>query len=396
MSVWTNRSVTLDYSRRTRTTAWGAEREGAIRNLDWPLMLAVISLAVIGSVLVWSATKQHQLNAHADPQFYLKRHIINLVIGLVLGAGTALIGYSALRAYAPIVYGASLVGLVAVLAIGHTINGAHSWIVLPAGFQIQPSEFAKVAIIVLIAMLLGEKRDGEDEPRTGDIMLVLGVVAVPILLIMKQPDLGTIMVILLILLGMFAVSGVPTKWVLGLAVGGILVSLLGLKLGLLHHYQVERFTAYVNPTQHAQTTSYNQHNATVAIGSGGWLGKGLFHGTQTTGQFVPEQQTDFIFTVAGEELGLAGAGAIVLLVGIVLWRGLRIANRASDSFGRLVATGVVCWFAFQSFENIGMTMGIMPVTGLPLPFVSYGGSSMFANMIAVGLLQNVHLKSAAR
>jgi rod shape determining protein RodA len=397
MSTWVSRSTTLDYPARSRSRSWAREHEGAVRNLDWPLMLAVISLSVLGAVLVWSATKQHEIDAHGDPQFYLKRHVINLVIGLVLGGGTALIGYSAIRAYAPIVYGASVLGLLAVLSpLGSTINGAHSWIVLPAGFQVQPSEFAKIAIVVLIAMLLGEKRDGEDEPRGTDVLLVLGVAAVPILLIMKQPDLGTIMVILLILLGMFAVSGVPTRWVLGLAAGGVLVALLGLQLGLLHHYQVARFSAFVNPAHNVQSTSYNQHQATVAIGSGGWLGKGLFHGSQTTGQFVPEQQTDFIFSVAGEELGLAGAGTIVFLVGIVLWRGLRIANRASDSFGRLVATGIVCWFAFQSFENIGMTMGIMPVTGLPLPFVSYGGSSMFANMIAIGLLQNVHLKSAKR
>jgi rod shape determining protein RodA len=200
------------------------------------------------------------------------------------------------------------------------------------------------------------------------------------------------MVVVFVVLGMLAVSGAPTRWVLGLLVAGVVIALAAIQFGLLNQYQVARFKSYTNPADLTQTTSYNQHNATVAIGSGGLLGKGLFHGTQTTGQFVPEQHTDFIFSVAGEELGLAGAGTIVLLVGVVLWRGLRIANRASDLFGRLVATGVVCWFAFQAFENIGMTMGIMPVTGLPLPFVSYGGSAMFANMIAIGLLQSVHLK----
>jgi rod shape determining protein RodA len=257
---------------------------------------------------------------------------------------------------------------------------------------VQPSEFAKVALVVGMAMLLGEKRDGEDSPRGGDVVLVLMFVAIPILLIMLQPDLGTVLVIVFLVLGVLAVSGAPTRWVAGLVVAGAVLVFAGIHFGLLHEYQVARFTSIIHPDQLTQSTTYNQHNATLAIGSGGWLGKGLFHGTQTTGQFVPEQQTDFIFSVAGEELGLAGAGTIVLLVGIVLWRGLRIAVRAGDLFGRLVATGVVCWFAFQAFENIGMTMGIMPVTGLPLPFVSYGGSSMFANMIAIGLLQNVHLK----
>jgi rod shape determining protein RodA len=372
---------------------WVAERESLPRRLDWPLLLAVLCLSTIGAVLVWSATKQAQIDKGADPSFFLKRHIINLVIGVLLGAITAAVDYRALRAYAPIVYVASVFGLLVVLTpFGSTINGAHSWIVLPAGFQVQPSEFAKVAIVVGVAMLLGEKRDGEDSPRSGDVVLVLMFVALPILLVMLQPDLGTVMVIVFIVLGMLAVSGAPTRWVAGLVAVGGLLAFIGIHFGLLHHYQVARFTAFVTPDAHTQSTSYNQHNATLAIGSGGWLGKGLFHGTQTTGQFVPEQQTDFIFSVAGEELGLAGAGTIVLLVGIVLWRGLRIAYRAGDLFGRLVATGVVCWFAFQAFENIGMTMGIMPVTGLPLPFVSYGGSSMFANLIAIGLLQNVHLK----
>ncbi|MFL6239229.1 MAG: rod shape-determining protein RodA [Actinomycetes bacterium] len=373
--------------------AWVAERESLPRRLDWPLLLAVLCLSLIGAALVWSATKQAQIDKGADPQFFLKRHVINLVIGLLLGALTAAVDYRALRAYAPIVYAASMFGLLLVLTpFGSTINGAHSWIVLPAGFQVQPSEFAKVALVVGMAMLLGEKRDGEDTPRSGDVVLVLMFVAIPILLIMLQPDLGTVMVIVFVVLGVLAVSGAPTRWVFGLVIVGGLLAFSGIHFGLLHQYQVARFTSFVSPDTHAQSTSYNQHNATLAIGSGGWLGKGLFHGTQTTGQFVPEQQTDFIYSVAGEELGLAGAGTIVLLVGIVLWRGLRIAYRASDLFGRLVATGVVCWFAFQAFENIGMTMGIMPVTGLPLPFVSYGGSSMFANMIAIGLLQNVHLK----
>jgi rod shape determining protein RodA len=304
-----------------------------------------------------------------------------------------LVSYNALRAYAPVVYGASILGLIVVLSpVGDTINGAHSWIRLPLGFQIQPSEFAKVAIIVLMAMLLGEKRDAEDVPRDTDVLLVLGLVALPVLLIMLQPDLGTVMVVGFIVLGVLALSGAATRWMLGLLTAVVIVASAATYFGLLSHYQVARFKSYTNPADLTQTTSWNQHNATVAIGSGGWFGKGLFHGSQTTGQFVPEQHTDFIFSVAGEELGLAGAGTIVLLVGVVLWRGLRIANRASDTFGRLVAAGVVCWFAFQAFENIGMTMGIMPVTGLPLPFVSYGGSAMFANMIAIGLLQNVHLK----
>jgi rod shape determining protein RodA len=298
-----------------------------------------------------------------------------------------------LRAYAPLVYIASVVGLLAVLSpLGSTINGAHSWIVLPAGFSVQPSEFAKVALVVGVAMLLSERRDGEASPLLSDLGLALGFAAIPLLLIMLQPDLGTAMVIAFIILGMLAVAGVPTKWILGMVGGAGVLGLIAIKVGVLSTYQVNRFAAFANPSLDPRGVGYNTGQARIAIGQGGLSGQGLFKGTQTNGKFVPEQQTDFIFTVAGEELGLIGAGMIIVLLGVVLWRTIRIARRAEDLFGVLVATGIACWFTFQAFENIGMTLGITPVTGLPLPFVSYGGSAMFANMMAIGLLQNVHLK----
>ena len=376
---------------RRPVSARALDRESPLRRLDWVMLIAALALSVLGSLLVWSATRTHQQQLGADPAFYFKRHLMNLVIGLVLGGATMLFDYRSLRAYAPFVYVGSVFGLIAVLFVGVTINGSHSWIRLPAGFQIQPSEFAKVAIIVGGAMLLGEKRDGEDEPRFGDIVQMLMLVALPVGLIMLQPDLGTVMVVVFLLFGMLAVSNAPGRWLVGLLLAGVIGAALVIKVGLLQQYQINRFKAFANPTADTQKIAYNQNQAKITIGAGGVFGKGLFHGTQTEGQFVPEQQTDFVFTVAGEELGLVGAGGIIILFGAVLFRGLRIATRAEDSFGRLVATGVVCWFAFQGFENIGMTLGIMPVTGLPLPFVSYGGSSMFANWIAIGLLQNVHL-----
>jgi rod shape determining protein RodA len=370
------------------------DRESPLRNLDWWLLLAVAALIGVGALLVWSATKQRMVNAGLDPQAFLKKHVINAVIGLVLGSAAALVDYRSLRAYAPIVYGLSCLGLVVVLSpLGATINGAHSWIVLPAGFQVQPSEFAKVALVVGMAMLLGEKRDGESEPRDGDVVLVLALAAVPMGLIMLQPDLGTMLVMTAIILGVLAVANAPARWIGGLLVAGVTVCFAAVQLGVLEEYQLDRFRAFADPSADPRGAGYNVNQAVTAIGAGGLLGKGLFNGTQTNGRFIPEQQTDFVFTVAGEELGLLGAGGIVLLLGLVLWRGLRIARLTSDPFGRLVAGGVVAWFAFQSFVNIGMTLGIMPVTGLPLPFVSYGGSAMFANLMAVGLLQNVHMRS---
>ncbi len=369
-------------------------RHSPLRRLDWVLALAVAALVGLGSLLVWSATRQRMLDADLDPQAFLKRHLINAVIGLTLASVATLVDYRSLQAYVPVVYLLSLGGLVAVLTpLGSTINGAHSWIVLGGGFQVQPAELAKVALVVGMAMLLADVRDGERGPRDGDVVLALLLAAVPMALIMLQPDLGTVLVLVFIVLGVLAVAAAPPRWICGLLLAGVVVAAGAVQLGVLDEYQVNRFAAFANPELDPRGVGYNTNQARIAIGSGGVLGKGLFEGTQTSGRFIPEQQTDFVFTVAGEELGLVGAGAIIALLGLVLWRGLRIASRAQDAFGRLVAAGVVSWFAFQSFVNIGMTLGIMPVTGLPLPFVSYGGSAMFANLVAVGLLQNVHLSS---
>jgi rod shape determining protein RodA len=372
------------------------DRESPLRRLDWILILAIGALCTMGALLVWGATKPNQVAHELDPNAFLKRDILNIGIGLSLAALAALVDYRTIRAYAPVVYVASLAGLIAVLVphVGTTINGSHSWIPLAAGFEVQPSEFAKIAIIVLMAMLLGEQRDSTEEGPDGrDVWLTLAMCAVPVLLILVQPDVGTIMVLGFVIFGVVSMSGVSSRWVVGMLLVAVIGAVVITHLHLLKQYQLDRLTSFTDPTKDTQGIGFNTHQARIAIGSGGWFGEGLFHGTQTNGHFVPEQQTDFVFTVAGEELGLVGAGLIVLLVGVVLWRGLAIAARAGDAFGTLVAVGIVCWFGFQAFENIGMTVGIMPVTGLPLPFVSYGGSAMFANMLGVGLLQNVYMRS---
>jgi rod shape determining protein RodA len=365
------------------------DRQSPLRRLDWLLVFSALALSVIGSTLVWSATRVD----YGDS--FLKKHVLNLALGICLGSVAALVDYRMLRAYAPIVYVASCIGLLLVLmpGVGDVHNGSKSWIDLPGGFSIQPSEFAKVALVVGMAMILGEKRDGEENPRDIDVLLVLAVAAVPMAMIFLQPDFGTLMVFVFTILGVLAVSGAPTRWVAGLILAGILAGWGVLHFHRLEPYQEKRFTAFANPDADPRGIGYNTNQSRIAIGSGGAFGKGLFEGTQTNGEFVPEQQTDFVFTVAGEELGFAGAGAMLVLLFLILWRGIRIAADAGDMFGTLVAAGVVSWFAFQSFVNIGMTLGIMPVTGLPLPFVSYGGSSMFANCIAIGLLCNVRMRS---
>ncbi len=368
-------------------------RDSAVRRMDWALLMAVVALCAIGAALVWSATRQALIDGGVDQQTFLRKHIINVVIGLILGVVASAVDYRMLRAYAPVLYVLSIGGLVAVLSpLGSTINGSHSWIVLPAGFSVQPSEFAKLALVVGMAMLLGEKRDAETDPGDVDVVLALVIAAVPLALVMLQPDLGTALVVSALVLGIVAVSGAPIRWVVGLVTAAVLLAVVAIQAGVLKDYQLDRFRAFTDPSLDPKGVGYNVRQATIAVGSGGVHGQGLFQGAQTQGKFVPAQQTDFIFTVAAEELGFVGAAGIILLLGIVLWRASRIALGAEDLFGRLVATGVVCWFAFQAFENIGMTLGIMPVTGVPLPFISYGGSSMFANLLAVGLLQNVHMR----
>ena len=364
-----------------------------LKRLDWFVVCAALALSILGSLLVWSATQGKLTNDHGDPTTYLKKQLINLVVGVAFAVLVSRFDYRLLRAYTPILWGLSIIGLLFVLVHGARINGAKAWILLPGGLSLQPAEFAKIAIILGMAMILSEKRDAEDEPRDIDVAFALGVAGIPIALIMLQPDLGTVMVIATVVFGIIAVSGARARWLIGILVGGALVAFVAIQAGILQKYQLDRLTAFTDPTSNTRTSGYNTQQARIAIGSGGLFGTGLFHGPQTQGHFVPENQTDFVYSVAGEELGFAGAALIIVLLGVILWRAVRIAMRASDLFGRLVATGVATWLAFQAFENIGMNLGIMPVTGVPLPFVSYGGTSMFASWLAIGLLINVHLRA---
>ncbi|WP_053160990.1 rod shape-determining protein RodA [Streptomyces caatingaensis] len=368
-------------------------RSSPLWHLDWVLLGAMVTLGCVGGLLTWSATVHRQDAAGGDPYSYLKRHMLNLVLGLVLCLALAFLGHRRLRGYAPVLYGASLLFLATVLTpLASTINGAHSWIVLGGGFSLQPSEFVKPALVVMLAALLAEDR----ETRRGSVpggrqtLIALALLAVPALVIMASHELGTSLVLAAITAGLLFLSGVPARLLalLAGAAAAVVVAVLGLHL--LSAYQINRFAAFADPHLDPSGVGYNTHQARIAIGSGGLLGQGLFHGFQTSGGFVPEQQTDFVFTVAGEELGFLGAGAVIALLGLVLWRSLAIARRAEDLFATLLAGGVVCWLTFQSFENIGMTLGIMPVAGIPLPFVSYGGSSMFAVCAAMGILQGVH------
>ncbi|WP_370466866.1 rod shape-determining protein RodA [Streptacidiphilus sp. PB12-B1b] len=370
-------------------------RDSPLRRMDWVLVAAAVALSGMGSLLVWSATRSRTDINHGDPQYFLVRHLVNLAIGMGLCGGVVLLGHHRLRTIVPFLYGFAVLGVLAVLSpLGSTVNGAHSWIVLGGGFSVQPSEFCKIAIILGMATLLSARVDaGEvDHPQGKAIVQALALAAVPIGVILLMPDLGSTMVMVVIILAVLLASGAPTRWLLGLIVVGGAGAAAVVELHLLKQYQIDRFAAFADPGLDPAGVGYNTAQARIAIGSGGLLGQGLFHGMQTTGQFVPEQQTDFVFTVAGEELGFLGAGLLIVLLGVVLWRACRIARDAGDLYSTIVAAGVVAWFGFQGFENIGMTLGIMPVAGIPLPFVSYGGSSMFAIWVGIGLLQSVKMQ----
>ncbi|ALO93784.1 MULTISPECIES: rod shape-determining protein RodA [Streptomyces] len=369
-------------------------RDSLTRRLDWPILLAATALSLLGSLLVYSATRNRTELNQGDPYFFLLRHLMNLGIGIALMIGTVWLGHRALRNAVPILYGLSvLLALVVLTPLGATINGQRNWLVI-GGFSLQPAEFLKVSIILGMAMMLAARVDAGDKPypdhRT--VFQSLCLATVPILILLLMPDLGSVLAMVAIILGVLLASGASNRWVFGLLTAGVIGCVAIWQLHILDEYQINRFAAFANPDLDPAGVGYNTNQARIAIGSGGLTGAGLFHGSQTTGQFVPEQQTDFVFTVAGEELGFLGAGFIIFLLGVLLWRACRIARDSTELYGTIVAAGIVAWFAFQSFENIGMTLGIMPVTGLPLPFVSYGGSSMFAVWVAVGLLQSIKVQ----
>ena len=371
-----------------------SSRPSAFAGFDPILTIAVALLLIMGTLLVYAATRNWYAANGLDPEYYLKRHILNILIGSLLAWGTTVIDYRLIRAYTPLLWIFGVVGLTAVLipGIGAEVNGSKAWIGLPFGFQLQPAELAKISIIVGMSMILSERTHATDAVQHTDVMQALVVAAIPILLIAAQPDMGTIFIISIAVVTIIAVSGAPMRWVVGLILAGVIGSFVAVNVGIINDYQVKRLQAFVDPNIDSQGSGYQLRQARITVGSGGLIGTGLFNGPQTNGRFVPEQQTDFIFTVAGEELGFLGCGFILILYLTVLMRAFGIARRSDDPYGRLVCTGVIAWFAFQAFENIGMTLGMMPMTGVPLPFVSYGGSSMFATMIGFGLLQNVHAR----
>ena len=385
------------YSDRVSRLGWEAASDRPMawrapwRHVDPTLALAACGLAVLGLAAIYSSTFS-SLRAQGLPEgLIMRRQLLSLGLGLGGMVAVSLLDYRRLQAWAAVLLGAVVLVLGLVLTpLGSASNGAQSWFAL-GGYQVQPSEYAKVAMIVVLAAVFGATRE---PPGLRQLATGLAAWAVACGLILLQPDFGTFMVFVPILFGVLLVGGVRLRWLLVLALVGSIGVVGMFKLNVLKEYQKERLTAFIDPgaDPSGRGYTYNARQALIAIGSGGVTGKGYLRGTQTNLQYVPEQKTDFVFTVVGEELGFAGAMLLLALLALLAWRGLRIAAIARDPFGALIAAGVVSMLVFQAFVNIGMTIGIMPITGIPLPFVSYGGSSLVSSFLAVGLLENVHMR----
>jgi rod shape determining protein RodA len=357
-----------------------------IRHIDPVLIAATVLLTVVGMFAIYSAT--HGVGAGGDPWAFVRKQIIAFVVAAVLLGGIALFDYRLAKVYAPILYAGTLLVLLMVRLFGQATKGAQRGFYL-GGFQFTPSELSKVALAVMLAAFLSELKPSELSLR--DLVRASALAIVPMFLVFIQPDIGTTIVLAAILGGVLVVSGARARYLGVLAASAVLLIALTFQIGLIKQYQIDRLTCFAGGCSSSQTT-YNREQSEIAIGSGGAWGTGYLKGTQTNLNFVPEQHTEFIFTVIGEEFGFVGAAALLFLYALLLWRAIRIAMVSKDKFGTYLAAGIASMFAIQMFVNIGMTVGIMPITGIPLPFVSYGGSSLIANYVAVGLLLNIHMR----
>ena len=355
------------------------------RHVDVVLVFSVLAIAGFGLLMIHSATKSDAAGA----AFFVERQAMFCMIGVVAMLLVAVVDYRVIRDYAPVAFGTTILVLVAVKSpLGSSSKGTQAWFDL-GPFQLQPSEFAKLALVVMLAAYAAVHRGELDLRRLG---VVLGIAAAPMVLVYLQPDLGTALVFVAILMGMLLVAGAKVKHLAALTLIGVVAVVAVIQVGVLKQYQLDRLGAFIQPDKDTQRSAYNLNQSKIAIGSGGLTGKGLGNGPQTNLSYVPEQHTDFIFTVVGEELGFAGSSVLLVLFGLVVWRTWRAAALSKDLFGTLVCVGVLSMLVFQVFENAGMTMGIMPITGIPLPLFSYGGSSVIATFMAIGLVLNVHMR----
>ncbi len=356
-----------------------------LKNLDYTLIVVTALVILVSLVIIGSAT--HVNTPGEDRYWYVQRQGLFAIINILIIIIFLNFDYKALGKYANMLYGVNLIMLLAVMFIGQSALGAQRWIQI-GPINLQPSEFSKIIMIISLAHLLDKKQGQLNTFK--DIIPVFIFVGIPFLLVLKQPDLGTSLVFLAILFGMLFMAGASMKH-LGTIIG-VGVAFMPIFWHFLKDYQKKRLTVFLDPNVDPLGSGYHIIQSKIAIGSGMLFGKGLFSGTQSQLNFLPENHTDFIFAVIGEELGFVGAFVILGLYFILLYRGVKIAGEARDNFGLLLATGITSMLTFHVLVNVGMTAGIMPVTGIPLPLMSYGVSSLTTNMVSVGILLNIYMR----
>ncbi len=359
-----------------------------IQKLDLPLLLPVGLLVTIGLFMVFSATHS---KITGQPFYYLSRQAGAALLGLLAGFAVLFFDYRISAKTVYFLYGLNILLLVLVLFIGKEVNGARSWL-----FFFQPSEFSKLVTIITLAKYLAERNRLSS---FGDLLVPFALMGLPALLIIVQPNLGTALVFIFFTFLMLYAAGFPGRKLLALIFGGIFaIALLFLSHQYLHTplpvkaYQIDRLTNFTHPDRDPNGTGWQLNQAMIAVGSGQFSGKGYLRGTQGRLGYLPESHTDFIFSVLSEELGFVGSFGVLLLYFIFIWRGLRIASLAKEENGCLIATGITAMFLFHVLENIGMNMGIMPVAGIPLPFISFGGTSMVINLVSIGFIANIWIR----
>jgi rod shape determining protein RodA len=363
-------------------------------SLDLGLAGGLIVLGLFGVLMIYSATKQELINEGFSPHYFLERQLLFVVIGIVVMIAISLIDYRRFESAATPLYIIGLLGLAGVFVVGEGALGAQRWYSL--GFiQVQPSEFTLLFLILAVATYCQRRPEGLTMYDVCRLLLMGGT---PLVMIIAQPDLGTAIILVITVSAIMVVAGVPPRFMTLLAVVGSVGAVSAVYLGLLHKYQTDRFLSFTNQNStnpKLQALIYEVNNSKSAIGAGGLHGSGLFRGMQTVLGYVPEQHTDFIFSAIGEQLGFIGSAAVIVLLAFVAYRMFAVGRNSKDTMGRLICLGVFIFFSFSCFENIGMTMGIMPVTGIPLPLLSYGGSSALVFFAGGGAVLSVSRRTSS-
>ncbi len=358
-----------------------------LRKIDLTLIVVVLILVSFGLLMIYSATSGGSKGENT--LIFFKKQLIAAFLGIFVLVFFAWIDYNWLRHYISFIYAFIFILLLIVVLTGRIAQGAQRWILI-GGFNLQPSEFAKIVLIICLASLFSEKK--AESLENSDVLRAFAYLIPLMLLIFIQPDLGTALVLSVILLSMLLVAQAKVVHFGAIFLVGLVLFLVVWQFHLLRDYQIKRLIVFLNPNIDPLGSGYNLQQAMIAIGSGGVIGKGLFSGTQTNLKFIPARHTDFIFAVIGEELGFFGACFLLFLYFLLNFRALSIALSSKNIFGTLIAIGLSSMWLFQIITNIGMNLGIMPITGIPLPFISSGGSSLLANMIGVGLLLSIYRK----